>query len=66
VTINELAEAIGRVLGKPVERTYGPPRAGDIRASWADGSRAREVLGYEPGVGLEEGLRRTVEFLLGG
>jgi len=66
VTINELAEAIGRVLGKPVERTYGPPRAGDIRASWADGRRAREVLGYEPGVGLEEGLRRTVEFLLGG
>jgi nucleoside-diphosphate-sugar epimerase len=54
------------VLGKPVERTYGPPRAGDIRASWADGSRAREVLGYEPGVGLEEGLRRTVGFLLGG
>ncbi len=66
VTINELADAIGRVLGKPVERTYGPPRAGDIRASWADGRRAREVLGYEPGVGLEEGLRHTVEFLLGG
>ena len=66
VTINELADAVGRVLGKTVERTFGPPRAGDIRASWADGARAREMLGYEPRVGLEEGLRRTVEFLLGG
>jgi len=66
VTVNQLADAIGNVVGKPVERTFGPPRAGDIRASWADGSRAREVLGYEPSIGLEEGLRRTVEFLLGG
>ena len=66
VTVNQLADAIGNVVGRPVERTFGPPRAGDIRASWADGSRAREVLGYEPSIGLEEGLRRTVEFLLGG
>jgi UDP-glucose 4-epimerase len=65
VTINELAEAIGTVLGRPVERTYGPPRPGDIRASWADGRRASEVLGYRPSVGLEDGLRRTVEFLIG-
>ena len=66
VTINGLVDAIGRVLGRPVERTFGPPRAGDIRASWADGSRAREMLGYEPVIGLEEGLHHTVEFLLGG
>ena len=65
VTVNELADAIGKVVGQPVERTFGPPRAGDIRASWADGSRAREVLGYEPSIGLEEGLRHTVDFLLG-
>jgi nucleoside-diphosphate-sugar epimerase len=65
VTVNEIADAIGNVLGKPVERTFAPPRPGDIRASWADGVRAREVLGYEPRIGLDEGLRRTVEFLLG-
>jgi UDP-N-acetylglucosamine/UDP-N-acetyl-alpha-D-glucosaminouronate 4-epimerase len=65
-TVNEVAEAIGRVLGKPVERTFRPPRPGDIRASWADGTRAGEILGYRPGVGLEEGLRHTVDFLLGG
>ena len=62
-TVNELADAIGRILGKPVEKQFVAPRAGDISASWADLSAAREVLGYEPAVGLEDGLRRTIEFL---
>ena len=39
------------------------PAPGDIRDSWADVTAAREVLGWEPPVGLEEGLRRTIEFL---
>ncbi len=64
-TVNEIADAIGRILGRPVQRTYAPARTGDIRASWADVRAAREALGYEPRVGLEEGLRRTAEFLLG-
>ena len=34
--MNELADAIGASLGKPVERRYAPARAGDIRDSWAD------------------------------
>ena len=63
-TVNELAEAIGRLLDKPVERRYLPPRPGDLRDSWADVSEGRRTLGYEPSVSLEEGLRRTAEFLL--
>jgi UDP-glucose 4-epimerase len=62
-TVNELADTIGRIVGKPVEKQFVPPRAGDITASWADLSAARTVLGYEPTVGLEDGLRRTIEFL---
>jgi len=65
VTVNELADAIGRTLGKPVEREFAPPRPGDIRDSWADLSEARAALGYEPRVGLEDGLRATADFLLG-
>jgi nucleoside-diphosphate-sugar epimerase len=62
-SVNELADTIGQILGKPVQKRYGPSRSGDIRHSWADVSAARETLGYEPAVGLDEGLRRTVEFL---
>jgi UDP-glucose 4-epimerase len=66
VSVNELAETIGRLLGKPVERRYLPPRPGDLRDSWADVGEARSVIGYDPTVPLEEGLRRTAEFLLNG
>ena len=63
-SVNDVAAAIGQVLGKPVEKVFEPPRVGDIRDSWADISAAREVLGWEPTVGLEEGLRRTVDALV--
>jgi UDP-glucose 4-epimerase len=63
-TVNELADTIGELLERPVEKRYGPPRPGDIRASWADISEAGRLLGYDPEVGFEEGLRRTADFLL--
>jgi nucleoside-diphosphate-sugar epimerase len=63
-TVDELADAIGELLNRPVEKRYGPPRPGDIRASQADISEARRLLGYEPQVGFEEGLRLTADFLL--
>jgi len=62
-SVNAVADAIGRILGKPVERRHGPPRPGDIRDSWADVSEAERVLGYRPSIDLEEGLRRTIESL---
>ena len=62
-TVNELADTIGALLGKPVERRYLPARAGDLRDSWADVSEARRVLGFEPAVSLDDGLRRTIESL---
>jgi UDP-glucose 4-epimerase len=63
-TVNELADTVGRLLDKPVEREYRPPRPGDLRDSWADVSEARSVLGYEPRVSFEDGLRRTIDALL--
>ena len=64
-SVNEVADAIGRILDRPVSRLAAPPRTGDIRDSWADVSAARDLLGYEPSVGLEEGLRLTADALLG-
>ena len=63
-SVNHVAETIGQLLGKPVLKEMQPPRAGDIRDSWADLSAARSVLGYEPSVSLEEGLKRTAAALL--
>ena len=63
-SVNHVAETIGVVLGKPVDRRFEPPRAGDIRDSWADISAAREVLGYEPRVDLATGLERTAEAII--
>ena len=64
-SVNDVADAISRIVGMPVEKSYAPPRPGDIRDSWADVSAARDVLGYVPSVGLEDGLRRTIDHLRG-
>jgi len=63
-TVNELAEAIGSLLGRSVERDEQPERTGDVRDSWADIARARELLGWEPRTGLDEGLRLAAEYFL--
>ncbi|HZR95955.1 MAG TPA: SDR family oxidoreductase [Gaiellaceae bacterium] len=64
-SVNRIADTIAEILGKPVERRHLPPRTGDIRNSWADLSKAERILGYAPETSLEEGLRQTVEYLLG-
>jgi UDP-N-acetylglucosamine/UDP-N-acetyl-alpha-D-glucosaminouronate 4-epimerase len=63
-TVNELADTIASLLGRPVDRDEQPERTGDVRDSWADVTRARELLGWEPRIGLEEGLRLAAEFFL--
>jgi UDP-glucose 4-epimerase len=64
-SVDDLAETVGRLLGKPVEKRYEPARAGDLRDSYADVSAARDALGWELTVEFEDGLRRTAEALLG-
>ncbi len=63
-SVNLLADTIGRILDRPVDKQFRNPRPGEIRNSWADVSLAEQVFGYTPTVGLEEGLRRTIEHLL--
>jgi UDP-glucose 4-epimerase len=63
-TLNETLRLLGKIAGKSVQARYEPPRAGDIRDSQADISAARRLLGYEPRVDFEEGLRRTFQWYL--
>ena len=62
ISINELCATMASVLGSTVPPEHTPPRAGDVRDSQADITKARELLGYEPIVSFEEGLRRTLEW----
>ena len=62
VTINELVETLNDLLGTGLEPIYDDPRPGDVRHSHADVSKARELIGYDPEIGFEEGLQRTVEW----
>ncbi len=63
VSLLQLADAIAEEVGGNVERVHGPSRAGDVRDSLADISRARALIGYEPQVFWREGLKRTVAAL---
>ena len=56
-SINELAKTVLELTGVESGISYQPPRAGDIKDSYADISKAKRVLGYEPKVSLRDGLR---------
>lgn len=62
ITVLELVAALNRLLGTSLVPKHGPARAGDVRYSRADISRARHDLGYEPTVPFEEGLERTLRW----
>ena len=66
VTVNALADAIGALLDRPVEKAYEPARKADVLASWANLDAAERLLGYRPQVEFADGLRRTTDYLLAG
>ncbi|WP_278044881.1 NAD-dependent epimerase/dehydratase family protein [Pseudonocardia sediminis] len=66
ISVLELARAVGDSVGVPPERwriDHRPPRAGEVRRSCLDVSRARHELRLGPGVPLEPGIRRTVAWI---
>ena len=62
ISLNELFRSMRALAGGSVEPTYAETRAGDVRDSQADISKARRILGYEPIVTFEEGLKRTLDW----
>ena len=60
VDLNETFQSLRTITGYKSDVKYAPERAGDVKHSLADLTRARKCLGYEPKVDFEEGLRRTV------
>jgi nucleoside-diphosphate-sugar epimerase len=62
ITLNQVLKLLEKISGKSIRAKYDPPRTGDILHSQADITLARKILGYEPRVNFEEGLRRTWEW----
>lgn len=67
ITLNTLIRLLEEILGIKADVNYTASKAGDVRHSLADITRARRLLGYEPKVMVKEGLRRTVQaFIING
>ena len=62
-SINRLVVTLNGLLKTDLEPEYLDPRPGDLRKSVADLTLARDTLGYEPSVGFEDGLRRTIDWI---
>jgi len=60
ISLNQLFAIVKREVGSSLEPNYSNPRAGDVRHSQADISKAQRLLGYTPIVSFEDGLGRTV------
>ena len=58
----DLYNELCKLLGKDIQPVYGPDRAGDIKHSKADISKARELLGYDPDWSFERGFADAVEW----
>ena len=63
IGLNDLCREIGKLMGGDVKVSHVAPRAGDIRHSLADITRAQELLGYEPKVRWEDGLPATLAYM---
>ena len=63
VSVNELARTLIGMAGREVEIVHDPPIAGEVRHSVSDTTQARTVLGFEPSIGFDEGLKLTFDYL---
>jgi nucleoside-diphosphate-sugar epimerase len=62
ISLNHLFRTVRDLVGATVEPIYAEPRAGDVKDSQADISKAKALLGYAPTVSFEDGLKQTVEW----
>ncbi len=62
ISLNELYAEMKKIVGATVEPDYADARQGDVRDSQAAIDKAKSILGYEPIVSFEDGLKRTIEW----
>jgi len=62
VSLNQLLNILKEIVGSKVSPVYEEPRKGDVKHSLADINKGKKILNYDPQVGIEMGLKKTVEF----
>lgn len=62
ISLNQLLNVLKEIIGSKLSPIYEEPRQGDVRHSLADIRKGKEILNYKPTVGIEIGLKKTVEF----
>ena len=63
VSVNQVLATLEEILHRSIRRERRPPPPGDVRHTWADTARARDLLGFVPRVSLREGLAGEVEWM---
>lgn len=61
-SVNDLLEKLQVIMGCHLDPVYETKRPGEIYRSYLDYRKVREGLGWEPEIGIDDGLRRTVEY----
>jgi len=64
VSLNTIIKEIEKLLGKKAEFKFLPFHKADIKETWADISKAKELLNWEPTIGVNEGVKKSVEWYL--
>jgi nucleoside-diphosphate-sugar epimerase len=62
ISLNELLRVMNAIMGTSIQPLYAALRAGDVKDSQADISKAQRLLGYRPSVSLEQGLKHTLDW----
>ena len=62
-TLIEVIDMIERITGAPMQKNFKPGRPFDVPVSVLDNALARDELGWTPKVGLNEGMRRTADYM---
>lgn len=62
ISLNQLMNVLKEILGSKLAPVYEEPRKGDVKHSLADIHKSKKIINYMPKVGIEEGLKKTVEF----
>lgn len=64
IKLLDMVDVIAKVLGKRPEMVFGPEQPGDVPRTWADITKARNLLGYSPAIEFDEAVARTAKYLL--